>query len=95
MSAYVIADVDVHDPDAYAKYREGVPASLEPYDGRFVVRGGDWEVLEGEADLHRLVVLEFPDADAARRWHEGPEYEPLRGQRQAAATTRMVVVEGT
>jgi uncharacterized protein (DUF1330 family) len=94
MPAYVIADVDVHDPEAYARYREGVPASLEPYGGRFVVRGGAWEALEGEADLHRLVVLEFPDAATARRWHDGPEYEPLLALRQAAATTRMVVVEG-
>jgi uncharacterized protein (DUF1330 family) len=94
MSAYVIADVDVHDPEAYARYREGVPATLEAYGGRFVVRGGEWEVLEGDVDLHRLVVIEFADAEAARRWHASPEYRPLRAQREAAATTRMAVVEG-
>jgi uncharacterized protein (DUF1330 family) len=94
MSAYVIADVDVHDPEGYARYREGVPATLEAYGGRFVVRGGAWAVLEGEPDVHRLVVLEFDDVAAARRWHESPEYRPLRAQRDGAAVTRMVVVEG-
>jgi uncharacterized protein (DUF1330 family) len=94
MSAYVIADVDVHDPEAYAEYRQGVQATLDAYGGRFVVRGGDFEVVEGEWDWHRVVVLEFPDAATARRWHDSEEYAPLLAKRQAAAESRLLVVEG-
>ena len=94
MPAYYIADVDVHDPEEYEAYRQGVPASLEPYGGRFVVRGGAFEVLEGDWTPTRLVVLEFPSVERARAWYESEEYAPLLALRQRVATSRAMVVEG-
>ena len=94
MAAYVIASIDVTDPDVYAEYRAQVPATIEQYGGRFVVRGGDKEVLEGSWDPPRIVVLEFPDADAARRWHYSEEYSPLIELRQRASNGHLVLVDG-
>lgn len=94
MSAYVIIDVDIHDPDTYARYAAGAPATVELHGGRYVVRGGPFELVEGEWDLHRLVVLEFPDVEAARAWHGSPEYAPLRALRGPAATMRAAIVAG-
>lgn len=94
MAAYVIASIDVTDPDLYAEYRAQVPATIEQYGGRFVVRGGDKEVLEGSWDPPRIVVLEFPDADAARRWHSSEEYAPLIELRQRASNGHLVLVDG-
>lgn len=95
MPAYVIADVDVHDPDAYREYAALVPATLEPFGGRFLVRGGDHASLEGDWRPGRLVVLEFPSADHARRWYASEAYGAAKGIRHRASTGRLVVVEGT
>jgi uncharacterized protein (DUF1330 family) len=94
VAAYVIASVDVTDPDLYAEYRAQVPATIERYGGRFLVRGGDKEILEGSWDPPRLVVLEFPDADTARRWHSSEEYRPLIELRRRASNGDLVLVEG-
>lgn len=94
MSAYVLVEVDVHDPDAYASYRALSTRAVEQYGGRFVARGGEAVLLEGEPAPGRLVVLEFPDLDAARRWYDSPEYVEARAVRQSAATARLVAVEG-
>jgi uncharacterized protein (DUF1330 family) len=94
MSAYVIGDIDVHDSDAYADYAAGAPATVDAYGGRYIVRGGAPEVVEGEWPAKRIVVLEFPDRERAIAWIEGPEYAPLRAKRQACATARFVVVDG-
>lgn len=96
MSAYIIVAVDVTDPEAYGEYTSAVPATLEPYRGRFIVRGGAYEVLEGTWSAERIVVLEFPGAEQAKEWHESAEYQailPIR--RRHARTDFMVVVEGT
>jgi uncharacterized protein (DUF1330 family) len=92
--AYVIADVEVHDPDAYAAYVAGVGATVDAHGGRFLVRGGGPEGLEGGWDPSRIVVLEFPDRATARRWIESDAYAPLRARRQAASTGRLVLVDG-
>jgi len=94
MAAYVIADVDVTDPASYAEYRTLVPKSLEPYGGRFLVRGGAHEVLEGEWKPKRLVVLEFPTRAAAERWYASEEYRHAKAIRLRAARTNVVLVEG-
>jgi uncharacterized protein (DUF1330 family) len=93
MAAYIIAEVDVTDPDSYAGYRELVPATLETYGGRFLVRGGPAEALEGAAPK-RIVILEFADAAAARRWYDSPEYRKAKAMRQAASTGRLILAEG-
>jgi len=94
MSAYVLVDVDVTDPERYDDYRPLAAASVEQYGGRYVVRGGASEVLEGERVPGRLVVLEFPDADAARRWYDSPEYRAARGVREGASVGSFVLVDG-
>jgi uncharacterized protein (DUF1330 family) len=95
MSAYVIVGVDVTEPNEYADYSRQVPATLEPYQGRFVVRGGAFEVLEGEFTPPRIVVLTFPNVELAKTWHESPAYQAILPIRQRNAQTAfMVVVEG-
>ena len=94
MPAYVIADVDIDDPDTYKEYTAGVPASLAPYGGRFVVRGGAYEVLEGAWEPGRVVVIEFPDRDAALGWWNSDDYTELVKIRRSASTARILVVDG-
>lgn len=94
MAAYVIADVDVHDPARYDEYRKQVKATIEAYGGRFLVRGGAHEILEGEGTVHRAVVLEFPSMDDARRWYRSPEYAPLIALRKEASKGFLFAVEG-
>lgn len=94
MPAYVIANVDVTDAAAYDEYRKGVLATIERYDGRFLVRGGAAQVLEGTLQPKRIVVLEFPNAARARAWWDSPEYRPLREMRQRASRGDLFVVEG-
>ena len=86
MAAYVIADVTVKNPDLYAEYRKQVPATVEKYGGRFLVRGGAAEPLEGEWRPGRLVVIEFPDVAAAKAWYRSQEYGPLVALRHGDRT---------
>ena len=93
--AYVIVNVDVTDPERYEEYKAGTPESVTSHGGRFVVRGGDVEVWEGDPQLlGRLVVLEFPDADAARGWYRSEGYQRLKAIRESASTADMIMVEG-
>ena len=94
MPAYVIADIDVHDAEAYREYVALVPGSIEPFGGRFVVRGGEHETLEGEWRPRRLVVIEFPSAEHARRWYASEDYTAALAIRQRASTGSLILVEG-
>jgi uncharacterized protein (DUF1330 family) len=94
MSAYVIVDVDVHDPELYREYTTLVPATLEPFGGRFIVRGGEHETLEGDWRPRRLVVLEFPSSDHARRWYTSAGYAEALTIRHRASDGNLVLVEG-
>ena len=94
MPAYVIVETDVHDPEQYERYRAASPGAVHAGGGRFVVRGGELAVLEGDWDPSRLVVLEFPDLEAAKRWYDSPEYEEAKRLREGAANLRMVAVQG-
>jgi uncharacterized protein (DUF1330 family) len=94
MAGYIIVDVQVTDPVAYERYRADVPASLAAFGGRFLVRGGRTETLEGAWQPGRVVVLEFDSAARARAWWESQEYEPLKRLRQSASVTNMILVEG-
>ena len=94
MPAYIIVEVDVKDQARYPEYRAMVPSSLEKYGGRFVVRGGASETLEGGWQPKRLVVIEFASVEQAKRWWDSPEYADAKRLRQEIADTRMVVVEG-
>lgn len=94
MAAYLIADVTVKNPDAYAEYRKQVLPTITKYGGRFIVRGGAHETLEGDWRPGRLVVIEFPDMTAARAWYRSKEYGPLVKLRQGASSGRLILVEG-
>jgi uncharacterized protein (DUF1330 family) len=94
MPAYVIVEIDVHDQVRYEDYKAMSTQSLPLHDGRFVVRGGAVETLEGEWQPSRMVVLEFPSAAKAREWWHSEDYAPAKALRQQTATTRMILVEG-
>ncbi len=94
MTAYVIVQVNVTDTGRYEDYRKMVPATLEQYGGRFLVRGGDVDKLEGEWHPSRLVVIEFDSAEQARAWWASEEYAPAKALRQQASHTEMILVEG-
>ncbi len=94
MAAYIIADSNVTDPEVYARYRALVPAALAAHGGRFLVRGGEVAVLEGDWTPKRVVVLEFDDLDAARRFYDSAEYRAAREMREGAAQIDLIAVAG-
>ena len=94
MAAYVIGEIEVTDPQLYEEYRRQVLAVVTKYGGRFIVRGGTVEPLEGGWSPKRLVTLEFPSMEQARKWYRSPEYTPLVALRQKASRGRLVLVEG-
>lgn len=94
MAAYVIVDIQVTDPAGYAAYRQLAPPIVAAYGGKYLVRGGALETLEGDWAPQRLVILEFPSVAQAKAWWDSPEYRPLREMRQRTTRSRMVVVEG-
>ncbi len=94
MPAYVIATVEVKDPVRYEDYKTLVPPSIAAFGGRFVARGGKADVLEGDWNPKRLVILEFPNAERARQWYDSPEYAAAKALRQATSTGSLVLIEG-
>ena len=94
MAAYVIADINVSDPGKYDEYRKQVLATIQKFGGRFLVRGGQHETLEGTWHPARLVLIEFPDMDALQAWYRSPEYAPLITLRQAASSGHLVAMQG-
>jgi uncharacterized protein (DUF1330 family) len=94
MAAYVIAEIQVTDPTGYEEYRGTVGASIEQYGGKFLVRAGKVEVLEGDWQPGRLVVIEFASADRARAWWSSEPYREPKAIRERTATTKLIVVEG-
>ena len=94
MSAYIIVNVEVKDPERYVDYTKAVGPTLAAYGGRFVVRGGRAERLEGSWEPKRVVVIEFPDFARAKAWWESPEYREPKALRQRISTSDMIVVEG-
>jgi uncharacterized protein (DUF1330 family) len=94
MSAYVIAHIDVKDPVKYEDYKKMSPISIQKFGGRFIARGAKAEVLEGTWEPKRLVLLEFPSADAARQWWASEEYAPAKALRQATSIGDLVIIEG-
>ena len=95
MPAYVIADVrEARDQDALVEYRRRNTDAVANHGGRFLIRGGDSELLEGDWPSLRMVVMEFPDAAAARAWWDSEEYAPLKQMRRDASDTNILLVEG-
>ena len=94
MAAYVIVDVTINDPQEYEEYKKLTPASISAYDGKFIVRGGKTETLEGAWAPERIVVLEFPTVERAKKWWSSEMYTAAKTIRQRVASTKMIVVEG-
>jgi uncharacterized protein (DUF1330 family) len=94
MPAYVIVETDVHDPEQYERYKAASPGAIAASGGRFLARGGELAVLEGDWRPRRLVLLEFADLEAAKRWYDSPDYRAARRLREGAAMLQMVAVEG-
>jgi uncharacterized protein (DUF1330 family) len=94
MKAYIIVDVRIEDPIRYEDYKKLTPGSLIPYEGKFIVRGGLAETLEGSWKPGRVVVLEFPSMEKAKAWWSSEGYAPAKALRQSASNTEMIVVEG-
>ena len=94
MPAYVLAEIEVTNPEGYKEYAKAVPATIEQYGGRFLVRGGKVHVLEGEWPERRRVIIEFPSVEAAKRWWDSTEYEKPKAMRRANSKGRLLMLEG-
>ncbi len=94
MAAYFIVDLDVTDWAGFDEFRRLLPAVMEKYGGKYIVRGGTFEVLEGQWQPTRLVLLEFPSMDAAKRFYDSEDYRPLKELRLRTAKTNLVLAEG-
>jgi uncharacterized protein (DUF1330 family) len=98
VTAYLIAQTEIHDRESYDRYKGQVLPrsypSFQKFGGRFIVRGGSLEVLEGDWTPSKLVVIEFPSMEHIRAWFASPEYAPLLAMRQQAAVDYLVAVEG-
>ena len=94
MSAYVIVELSVTDPQLFGEYAKGVPATIAAYGGKYLVRGGSVDPMEGGWTPKRVVVLEFPSMDQARKWYHSPEYKPLLEMRLKAANSKLILVAG-
>ena len=94
MAGYVIVDIEITDPEKYAEYVRVVPATLAAHGGRYLVRAGQTEVMEGTWVPKRLIVLEFDSVEKAKSWWASEDYRMPRALRQSASITNMIVVEG-
>ena len=94
MKAYIVVDVNITNPTLYEDYKKLTPASLVPFEGKFIVRGGVAETLEGEWQPGRFVMIEFPSKQKAQEWWDSALYAPAKALRQATSHTNMILVEG-
>jgi uncharacterized protein (DUF1330 family) len=94
VAAYVIANINIEDPVRYEDYKRMVPGTLAAFGGRFIVRGGNVEVLEGNWRPGRLVIIEFPSVERARAWWDSDGYAEARALRQATSTGTLLILEG-
>ncbi len=94
MAAYVMGEIEVTDPATYEDYSKQVMAVVTKYGGRFIVRGGRVETLEGGWAPKRFVALEFPSMEQAQKFYRSPEYAPLIKLRQKASRGKLILVEG-
>jgi uncharacterized protein (DUF1330 family) len=94
MSAYIVSRVKILNAEAMQRYMTEAPATVAAFGGRYLVRGKDVEALEGAWEHERMVVVEFPDKQAARAWYESDAYKPLRELRQSSAEAVILLAEG-
>ena len=94
MKAYVIVNVEIRDPERYKDYIKAATPTVAAHGGKYIVRGGRAELLEGSASIHRIVVLEFPSYAQAKGWFESPEYREAQKIRQSCSAGDLILVEG-
>ncbi len=94
MPAYVIVEIDIVDPVGYEEYKKLAGATVEKHGGRYIVRGGPVETLEGDWNPKRIVILEFESMQRAKEWLNCEEYHEPRKMRHRTAKTKMILVEG-
>ncbi len=94
MKGYLIANLDVQDQPTFQRYREEVVPLITKYGGRYLIRGGEVQELEGHLGLKRLIVLEFPTLEAARAFYDSPEYQPIKVIRLQSTTSDVALVGG-
>lgn len=92
MAAYLVADLEITNPNEFQKYGEKVVAIVKQYGGRYLIRGGDVQVLEGVSKSKRLTILEFPNVEQLKKWYTSPEYQAIIGFRQRAAAGSLLIV---
>lgn len=94
MAAYVIVDVEVTDPVKFAEYGGLVPGTVEKYGGKYLVRGGTIEKIEGKWEPTRVVVIEFESVEQAKQWYDSDEYSGPKQLRREASKANLLIVEG-
>ena len=94
MSAYVVVEIDVKNPEGYEEYKKLAPPPIAAFGGKYIARGGKAENLEGDWKPNRIVILEFESVDKAKNWLDSDEYREAKALRHKYATTNMIVVEG-
>lgn len=94
MSAYVVAQIEITDPDRYAEYVKQVPATIARYGGRYLARGGKAEALEGRLAGKRMAIVEFDSYERAKDWYESDDYRRPKALRQGASVSSLVLVDG-
>jgi uncharacterized protein (DUF1330 family) len=94
MAAYLFVNIEITDPEGFDAYRKAVSPTVAAHGGRYITRGGPTEVLEGDFQPRRIVILEFPDVARLQAWYNSPEYRPLIEIRKRTSITDMVIVEG-
>lgn len=94
MAAYIIVDLEITDLEGFKAYQQRVGATLESYGGKYLVRGGPYETMEGDWRPHTLVLIEFDSVEKAWQWYHSPEYAPLIDLRHQTATAQAIVVQG-
>jgi uncharacterized protein (DUF1330 family) len=93
LPGYVIAEVDVTDPGTFQKYAEKAPGTIAQYGGHYVIRGGKFDSIEGDAPK-RFVVIQFDTVEKAKAWEDSPEYEAIKPIRHSSAKSRVFIIEG-
>ncbi len=94
MAAYIIAEVDVADPEVFEQYRSQVSGTIEQYGGEYLVRGGTVEKAEGDWNPKRLVIIQFERMARAKEWYDSEEYRGPKALRHKSANTNVILVEG-
>ena len=94
MAYYLVADMSITDPELFAEFAEAVPATVRQYGGRYLIRGGELEVAQGDWTPNRLVVIEFESMDQAKAWYDSPEYEGPKQTLARSSNSNFIFIEG-